>query len=62
MSSYLAETTFRVWLIEIVVSGVNHFVLMNRVYEPRVGALRAHRIGMTTRIAYIFVCGAASRA
>lgn len=39
---------------EIAVSGVNYFVLMNRVYEPRVGKLRAHRIRMTTRIAYIF--------
>ena len=28
---------------------------MTRVYEPRVGELRAHQIGMSTRIAYIFV-------
>lgn len=46
--------TFRVWFFEIALSGFNYFVLMRRVYEPRVGELRAHRIGMTTRIAYIF--------
>lgn len=46
--------TFRVWFLEIALSGLNYFVLMRRVYEPRVGVLRAHRIGMTTRIAYIF--------
>ena len=46
--------TFRVWFFEIAVSGINYFVFMNRVYEPRVGVLRAHRIGMSTRIAYIF--------
>lgn len=55
MSTYLAMITFRVWFIEIIVSGVNYFLLMKRVYEPRVGELRAHQIGMTTRIAYIFV-------
>jgi hypothetical protein len=55
MNSYVLMITFRVAFVEILVSGVNYFVLMNRVYEPRVGELRAHRIGMTTRIAYIFV-------
>jgi hypothetical protein len=54
VSTYLAELTFRVWFIEILVSGVNYFVFMKRVYEPRVGELRAHQIGMSTRIAYIF--------
>lgn len=54
MNTYLLMITFRVWFIEIAVSGVNYFVLMNRVYTPRVGELRAHRIGMTTRIVYIF--------
>jgi hypothetical protein len=39
--------------LEIALSGFSYFVLMKRVYEPRVGELRAHRIGMTTRIAYI---------
>ncbi len=55
MSTHLAELTFRVWFIEILVSGVNYFVLMRLVYEPRVGALRAHQIGMSTRIVYILV-------
>lgn len=45
---------FRIWLCEIAVSAVNYFVLMRRVYEPRWGELRAHRVGMTTRIVYIF--------
>jgi hypothetical protein len=44
----------RVWLTEILVSGVNYFVLMKLVYEPLVGELTAHEIGMTTRIVYIF--------
>lgn len=54
MNTYLLMITFRVWFFEIAVSGINYFVLMNRVYAPRVGELRAHRIGMTTRIVYIF--------
>jgi len=54
VSTYLAELTFRVWFVEILVSGFNYFVLMRRVYEPRVGELRAHQIGMSTRIVYIF--------
>ena len=53
MNSYLLMITFRVWFAELAVSAVNYFVLMNRVYEPRVGVLRAHQIGMTTRICYI---------
>lgn len=55
MQTHLAEITFRIWLLELAVSAVNYFVLMQRVYEPRVGELRAHQIGMSTRIAYIFV-------
>lgn len=51
---YVLMITFRVAVFEIALSGVNYFVLMRRVYEPRVGVLRAHRIGMTTRIAYVF--------
>jgi hypothetical protein len=54
VDTYLLMITFRVWFFEIAVSGFNYFVLMQRVYAPRVGELRAHRIGMTTRIAYIF--------
>ena len=47
------------WAAEIAVSSFNYFVLVKRVYEPRVGSLRAHQIGMTTRIGYTL--GAASR-
>jgi len=53
MSTRLAELTFQTWFMEIALSGVNFFVLMRLVYEPRLGALRAHQIGMATRIAYI---------
>jgi hypothetical protein len=55
MNSVLLKTGVRVWLMEIVVSGFNFFVLMNLVYEPALGALAAHQIGMLTRIGYIFV-------
>lgn len=44
----------RVWLTEILISGFNFFVLMALVYEPLWGELRAHQIGMSMRIAYIF--------
>lgn len=54
MNAPLLKTAFRAWLMEIVVSGFNFFVLMNNVYEPRWGVLRAHQIGMSTRIVYIF--------
>ena len=46
---------FRVWLTEIVISGVNYFFLIKLAYEPRFGELTAHEIGMTTRIVYIFL-------
>ena len=62
MNSYLLMITFRIWLCEIAVSGFNYFVLMKRVYEPRIGVLRAHRIGMTTRIIYIFLFRLRARA
>ncbi len=55
MNSYLLMITFRVALFEILVSGFNYFVLMNRVYQPRYGEMRAHQVGMTTRIVYIFI-------
>ena len=54
MNTNLLMYTFRVWVLEIALSGFNYFVLMKHVYEPRVGVLKAHRIGMLTRIAYIF--------
>ena len=43
------------WFIEIGLSAINFFVLINLVYEPRWGDLAAHQIGMSTRIVYIFV-------
>jgi hypothetical protein len=55
MDSYILMMVFRVWLLEIVVTGFNYFVLMKQIYEPRYGVLKAHRIGMTTRIVYIFI-------
>ncbi len=51
----LMRVAFRVWLMETLVSGFNFFVLMNSVYEPMWGYLRAHQIGMSTRIAYIII-------
>jgi hypothetical protein len=54
MNAPLLKTAVRAWLMEIVVSGFNFFVLMNNVYEPRWGVLRAHQMGMSTRIVYIF--------
>ena len=54
MNAPMLKTVVRAWLMEIVVSGFNFFVLMNNVYEPRWGVLRAHQIGMSTRIVYIF--------
>lgn len=45
----------RVWLTEILISGFNFFVLMALVYEPQWGELRAHQIGMSTPMVYIFV-------
>ncbi len=49
--------TFRVWLIEIPIAALNAFVLMDRVYTPRVGDLRAHQIAMATRIGYVAMLG-----
>jgi len=55
MNTPLLKTAIRVWLMEILVSGFNFFVLMNLIYEPRWGVLVAHQIGMSTRIVYIFI-------
>ena len=41
--------------MEILVSGINFFVLMNLVYQPYFGELTAHQIGMTPRIVYISI-------
>lgn len=43
------------WFLEIGLSFINFFVLINFVYEPRWGELTAHQIGMSTRIIYIFI-------
>jgi hypothetical protein len=48
-------TAIRVWGVEVLISGFNFFVLIHLIYEPRWGELRAHQIGMSTRIIYIFV-------
>lgn len=58
MNTVLLKTAVRVWLMEILVSGFNFFILMNLVYESRWGALVAHQIGMSSRIVYIsiFAC------
>ena len=56
-TSYALMITFRVWLIEIPVAALNAFVLMDRVYAPRVGALRAHQLAMATRIVWILILG-----
>ena len=55
MNTYALMITFRVWLVDVAVTAVNYFVLMNRIYSPRVGELRAHQVGMTTRIIYTLV-------
>lgn len=55
MNTHLLKTAARVWLMEVLVSGFNFFVLMNLIYEPRWGQLVAHQIGMSTRIVYIFI-------
>lgn len=52
-TAQLLMFTFRAWLIEIPVAAFNAFVLMDLVYAPRFGALVAHQIGMSTRIAII---------
>ncbi|GAA4488549.1 hypothetical protein GCM10023094_48590 [Rhodococcus olei] len=53
--AYLLVITFRAWLIEIPVAALSFFVLMDRVYAPRVGVLMAHQIAMSARIAYVLV-------
>ena len=55
MTVHVLIITFQVWMLEIPVAAANAFVLMNRVYQPRAGPVRAHQIAMGTRIAYLFV-------
>ena len=56
---HTAMVTFRVCLLEVPLAAVNTFVLTDRVYAPRVGALHAHQLAMTTRIAWILLLGLA---
>jgi len=56
-TSYALMITFRVWLLEIPVAALNAFVLMDRVYAPRVGRLRAHQLAMGTRLVWIVALG-----
>lgn len=55
--AYTLMITFRVWLVEIPAAAVNAFVLMDRVYAPRLGSLRAHQLAMATRIGWIAALG-----
>ena len=55
VNTHLLQIGFRFWIMEILISGFNFFVLMNLIYEPRWGYLTAHQIGMSTRIVYIFI-------
>ncbi len=43
------------WFLEIGLSAINFFILINLVYEPRWGDLIAHQIGMSTRTIYILI-------
>jgi hypothetical protein len=54
MNTAFSQALVWVWVIEIAVSGFNYFFLMNRIYQPKFGELKAHQIGMTVRIVYIF--------
>jgi len=55
VNAYLMKVAAKFWLIEILISGFNFFVLMNLIYEPKWSVLIAHQIGMSTRIVYIFI-------
>jgi hypothetical protein len=55
MNTVLLKIAIRVWLMEILVSGFNFFVLMSLIYEPRWGLLVSHQIGMSSRIMYISI-------
>lgn len=56
-TAYALMITFRVWLAEIPLAAFNAFVLMDRVYAPRLGVLRAHQVAMTTRIVWVVALG-----
>jgi len=50
LNTPLLKLSIRAWLMQILVAGLNFFVLMNLIYEPLWGELVAHQIGMSTRI------------
>jgi hypothetical protein len=49
----LIRLAFQFWVLWILVSGFNFFILMSLICEPIWGELAAHQIGMPTRIVYI---------
>ncbi|MBN2152572.1 MAG: hypothetical protein JW839_14055 [Candidatus Lokiarchaeota archaeon] len=51
MNKHFLSAGARFWLLDLAISSVNFFVLMNLVYEPAWGPLAAHQVGMSTRIA-----------
>jgi len=55
MNKSLLGIAVRVWLMEVLLSAFNFFVLMNLINEPQWGPLIAHQIGMSTRIIYLFI-------
>ncbi|MEN6329425.1 MAG: hypothetical protein ABFC91_03950 [Methanobacteriaceae archaeon] len=55
MNAEFFKLGIRAWLMQIIVAGLNFFVLMNLVYQPLWGELVAHQIGMLTRIIINFV-------
>lgn len=54
MNTPFLRIAFRGWLTEIVISGLNYFLLMGLLWKPLFGELRSHEIGMSTRIVYIY--------
>lgn len=55
MGTDFLKLGIRAWLMQILVAGINFFILMNLIYEPLWGELIAHQLGMTTRIIINFV-------
>jgi len=54
MNNDFTQSLFLIFITEIAVSCFNHFIMVKKVYESRLTELRAHQIGMMTRIIYIF--------
>ncbi|MFW9996889.1 MAG: hypothetical protein ACFFD4_32910 [Candidatus Odinarchaeota archaeon] len=55
MNAKLLKYAIAFWLVDAVFAFLNFMILMNLIYEPILGELPAHRIGMMTRIALIFI-------